>query len=118
METEKPSFESLTSQVKEYINTHVDLLKLNATEKVSEAAANTALYFLLFIIGFFVLTFISVGAAFGIGYWLENLSLGFLIVAFFYIIIGILIWIMRFKWIKSPIVNAVIKTVFKNKNAS
>jgi hypothetical protein len=108
-ETEK--IKTLTGQVKDYVQTRIDIAKLTAVKSGSEAAGNAALYLLLAVVGLFFLMFASIGAGFAVGHAINSNFGGFMIVAGFYLLLGIIIYAFRAKLIVSPITNAVINGV-------
>ena len=64
----------------------------------------TILSTLFFLFGLF-LVFLTFGIAFYIGNLLGNYAWGFLILAGFYMLLGILIYIKRKQWIVNPVVR-------------
>ncbi|HEY6063281.1 MAG TPA: phage holin family protein [Chitinophagaceae bacterium] len=106
--------EELADTIKEYVNTRIESVKLSAAEKSSALIANVmagvivAVVFLLFII------FASIALSFGLGEWIGKTWVGFLIVAFLYLFIGIVVWVGRGKIIRLPIMNALIRQLFRN----
>ena len=104
--------ESFVAQVKEYLNTRLSQLKLSFAEKTSKvlaimiAAVVSALVFFLF----FVL--LSVAGAIALGEWLENYWLGFIIIAAIILIVGFILWKSKDRWLRRPIMNALIKAIF------
>ena len=113
IEDEKTHVENLFSHTKEYINTRVDILKLTAVDKGSNAVSTAAVYIGLAVISFFFLVFLSIGGALAISAALESSYAGFLIVAGIYLLLGVLLYAMQDKWVKTPIVNSIIKSFFK-----
>lgn len=94
--------------IKEYTSKRIDLLKIEATEKSSISAGVIAyLVILLVAFGFFIILF-NFGLAFLIGKALNDYSLGFLIIAGFYLLIMILVVVF-----KKKIVNMVADKVIQ-----
>ena len=79
------------------------------------AASGAALGFALFFLGLFFFILISISAAIGLGYLVDNMALGFLFVALIYLLLAVLIFVMRNKLIKNPITAALINA-FANDN--
>ncbi len=105
--------EELAGLVKEYVNTRIEVVKLNAAEKTSVAMANILAAFLAIIIFLCCLIFASIAAAIVIGAWLGKAWTGFAFVALLYLLLGILVWATREKLIRLPMMNAMIKQLFK-----
>jgi len=109
-------WEGLTDHVKEYINTRVELTKLQIAEKTSLvvsqviAATIVALFFL------FVLIFGSIAGAMALSDWIGKPWSGFLIVAGIYLFLGIIVWFTRGRLLRFPIMNAIIKQLQKKDN--
>ena len=106
--------DELADTIKDYVNSRVESVKLNAAEKSSAAISFmvagmvAAGVFLLFFI------FISIALAIGLGEWIGNAWLGFLVVACLHLLVGILVWVAREKLIQLPVMNAFIKHLFKS----
>jgi hypothetical protein len=62
------------------------------------------------------LMFISIGGAWYLGEYLQSPSIGFLSVAGFYLLITIILYVNREKWIKLPIINAILKKITIHEN--
>lgn len=105
---EKEKIKSLTDQVKEYVQTRIDIATLSAVKTGSKAAGNVALYLLLAVFALFFLLFISIAGAFALSTYLDNKFAGFGIVAGVYLLIGIALYVFRSKILLEPITNAVI----------
>ncbi|CAN5322872.1 hypothetical protein BH09BAC2_BH09BAC2_06920 [soil metagenome] len=110
MENSSP-IESLFDKAKEYLEIRLDLLKLKAIDKSSEWISNCLTMVILGIFGLFFLVLFNIGLALLIGYLLGNSFWGFFIVAALYIIIGVVIYSFRKKWLKAPIATMMIKSL-------
>jgi hypothetical protein len=102
-------WEGLTDHVKEYVNTTIELAKLQIAEKTSKVVSQViavtivALLFLLFLI------FGSIAGAWALSNWIGKPYSGFLIVAGIYLLLGIIIWVGRGRLLRFPIMNAIIR---------
>ena len=109
-------WEGLTDHVKEYINTSIELTKLQIAEKTSQVVSQViaitivALFFLLFLI------FGSIAGAWALSNWIGKPYSGFLIVAGIYLLLGIIVWVGRGRLLRFPIMNAVIRQLQKKDN--
>lgn len=108
---EKIKIEQLVTHVKEYAEERMNLLMLGAQEKTSKVIAGTSTALIMIVLGVFVLGFLSMALAWYIGQQLEQPFLGFLIVGGFYLVLAVLLWVMREKWIGLPVMNAFIKNI-------
>ncbi len=116
MEKTFEKVEELVVHVKEYMNNRINTVKLNTAEKGSKLMANMiTMAVSILIFGLFVL-FISLALAFVIGKAIGELYWGFLIVSGFYLILGILVFVFREKLLRLPILNALLKQLFKGED--
>ncbi|HMO61450.1 MAG TPA: phage holin family protein [Ferruginibacter sp.] len=105
--------ETLSAQVKAYANARIDAAKLELAEKISSLLSNLiagAIAVLVFLVFFLFLNF-------SIAYMLADLTgktwIGFLIVAAFYLLIAVVVWVAREKIIRIPVMNSILKELFK-----
>ncbi|HEY0656130.1 MAG TPA: phage holin family protein [Chryseosolibacter sp.] len=92
--------DSLISNLTGYVETRVELLKLEAKEEISKQAANAVVYGAIVFLFALVLVFFSVAIAITLGASLGYFA-GFSIVAAFYLIVGAVLLINREKLIRS-----------------
>lgn len=114
MSEEFSKFESLADQLKAYVNTRVSQAKLSLAEKVSNVAATLIAMLIAALVFFLMLTLLCVAAALLIGQWLGSLWLGFLIVAGFVLLLGLVLWFARDRLFRIPIMNTLIEALFEN----
>ncbi|HLZ86924.1 MAG TPA: hypothetical protein VKQ52_06790 [Puia sp.] len=107
--------ENLVDHVKDYMHVRVDEARLGIAERSSGAVAFLAAG--VAVTGIFTLcfTFIGIGAALLIGRVLDDLVSGFLIVAAFQFLLGLIIWRARQRLIRIPIMNAILQQLLSNK---
>lgn len=105
-------FNELKDHVKEYVQTRVDILTLTAADKGTKVVSNAVLYSILGFIGVFFFLFLNIGLALLLSDIIGNSYSGFLIISGFYLVLGIILFVMRDKWIKAPIVNTMLKAFF------
>lgn len=101
--------EELAETVKDYVNMKIASAKLNIAEKTSGMLATLIAGFMVAAIFLFFLVFCSIALALVLGDWIGKPWAGFLIVAFLYLVIGIVVWFARVRIIQLPIMNALIK---------
>jgi hypothetical protein len=105
--------EELAGTIKEYVNTRIESVKLNAAEKTAAIIANLiggAIVSLVFIL---CIVLASIAAALVLGIVTGKTWLGFLIMSGFYLVAGIIVWKTRARLIGLPAMNALIKQLFK-----
>jgi len=109
MENKPTNLEELFEKFKDYADVRINLFKLKSIRKVSGFMSTLIASVILVIILIAVLLCITVGLALLIGAWVGATYLGFFIVAAFYLIIGLVLYNLRGKLIKTPISNKLIK---------
>ena len=105
--------ENLAGSVKEYVNTRIESVKLNAAEKSSAVIANAIAGVVVAVVILFSMGLASVALSIVLGLWIGNLWAGFLVVASIYLLIGLVAWAAREKWIRLPVMNALVRQLFK-----
>jgi Putative Actinobacterial Holin-X, holin superfamily III len=115
VETEQPkiSLESLFESTSAYVDTRIELTTLKATKKSSEAISSFTTYLIIGGIGFLALMVLNIALGFWLGDLLGKNYYGFFVVTFIYLLIGIIIYIRREKWIANRVANAIIKMLNK-----
>ncbi len=108
--------EEFTDHVKDYINTRIELIKLQVAEKTSKILAGLIAGLIVSVIFLLFFLFVNIAIAYLLGEWIGKIWAGFLIVSGLYLFLGILIWTGRNKLIRIPIMNKMIETLFKNEN--
>jgi hypothetical protein len=105
--------EGLTEHVKEYINTKIELTKLRLAEKTSQIIGNLIAFAIVAVLFLFVIVFGSIAGAWALSELIGKPYSGFLIVAGFYLLLGIIVWFARNRLIRFPVMNAIIKLLHK-----
>ena len=111
-EAEKINAEGLVEDLKTYTNTRLKLLGLEATKRGADIFSGLISIFLIIFILFLIILFLSLAASAYISSLLENKSAGFLIVAGFYFLTAILLWLGRKKLLVHPIREKLIRIIF------
>ena len=101
--------ESLISQSKEYVENRLELLKLKAVDKTANVFSAVVSGVILFVIFFIFFVVLNIGLALWIGDLVGKSYLGFLLLAAFYLIIGLVIFLGRNTWMKSAFTSMIIK---------
>jgi hypothetical protein len=105
--------EGLTDHVKEYVNARVELTKLRIAEKTSLVLSDLIAATVVVLLFLFVLIFGSIAGAWALSDWIGKPYSGFLIVAGFYLVLGIIVWLVRGRFIRFPVMNAIIRLLHK-----
>ena len=109
MDNKTTNVEDLFYKLKDYGDTRLDLFKLKAINKVSGILSSVISGVILAILLLLVIICITIALSLVIGEALGHTYLGFLIMAAFYIIIGLVMFSSRTKLLKTPISNKFIK---------
>jgi hypothetical protein len=109
----KNTLESLFDSTSTYVDTRMELAKLKATKKSSEAVSALATKLIIGGIGFMALLVFNIALGFWLGEMLGKNYYGFFVVAIIYLLIGIMVYISRDVWLKTPIANSIIKQLNK-----
>lgn len=108
MEHTTATIEKLIEKAEVYAKTTVELCTLNAICKVSTVFSKLAVKLVLFFIVVLFLLMANIGVAMLVGDYLGKSYYGFFVVAFFYCLAGLVIYIFRNQLIKNPISNFII----------
>lgn len=109
--------EIITDQVKAYISTNIELLKLEAADRISDLISGLISNLLIASIGFLCLFFISLWAGFYISSLASDTYTGFAVVAGVYLIPGLILYVGRKRLLKEAIRNNIISNIFKDKQS-
>jgi len=103
--------EQLISNIKQYAENWSDIALLKIQDRLSDVFSSIASAIIIGIISLFIIFFSSVGIAWWIGQALDSPSLGFFCVAGFYLVLAVIIFFCRDKWIKLPLINTLLKKI-------
>lgn len=103
--------DTLFEKTKDYVETRADLFKLKAIKKTAEVGSSVVSIIVVAVV--FTTFFLFLNVALGL--WLGDLTgrnyIGFFIIAAFYLIVGIIIYLNKQKIISSPITDSIIKNM-------
>ena len=95
----------LLERLESFAQTNIKLYQYKAIDKGTEIASSVISVLIMsifFILGFIVL---SVALAMLIGYWLGAGYYGFFVISGLYFLIGLVVFLFRNSWIKTPLIN-------------
>lgn len=114
MENEpKNNVETLFDQAGDYVETRVDLFKLQVIQKTSDIISSLASRLILILIIVIFVMIANIGIALVLGEWMGKNYYGFFALAGFYLIAGLIFNSFKSKWIKEPVANSIIRKAFK-----
>ena len=109
----KNNVEALFEQAGDYLDTRLDLFKLQVIQKTSDIVSSLASKLILVMIIVIIVMIANVGIALVLGEWMGKTYYGFFSLAGFYLIIGLIFNSFKSKWIKEPVANSIIRKAFK-----
>ncbi len=112
---ESGKLEQLTGDVKEYLMTNLEIVKLQATERTSVVGSGLLTGLIIGGVGFMFLLVLSLG----VGYYLSGLFgnnyAGFGILAGFYLLVGLVLFLGRKKMLEEPFRDQIIRKILHKK---
>jgi preprotein translocase subunit SecF len=111
LQEEFKKVEELALQIKAYIQTEIELIKLLFADKLSKILSNFLAIMVLIWLLLIGILFASLSLAFLIGERLGKMSTGFIIVSLIY-------WYLRERIIRIPILNGILSQLFDSQKKS
>ncbi len=100
--------------IEEYINARIDMVKLHTAEGVSKFISTILVRMVVLYVMFFVLLFASVAVSFWLGEIFDSKAIGFIIIAGFYLFVGLIVIALRRFIIERPVITSIIHLLFPN----
>ncbi len=107
------NIETLFESIKEYGETHIDLVKLRMADRATDIISSLIANFLVLLALSMFMVILNIGIALLIGELLGKMYYGFFVLAVFYLIIGLIFNKMKSKWFQSPVGDMLVKKMFK-----
>lgn len=108
------AIEKIIIEIKQYIDLQKKYVLLDLTSKVTIILSALILSIILFLIGMMIILFIAIAGGSLLGQWLDNIAVGYGLIALFFIIIAIIIYAKRNKWITNPLTHFFAKLLIDN----
>lgn len=105
----------LLEQLKSYVNMRIDYFKLQVAEYLIRFFSSLTLFIVIFWIAFFAVFFGSFAFAYWFGETTGMWAVGFLIVAGFYILLAVLVYVFRRILIIRPFTKLILEQLELNK---
>lgn len=105
--------EDLVDNIKEYVHTRIDTVKLNTAERSSTVIAGLVAGVIVAVFVSLALVFAGIALSLVLGAWLGKTWAGFVVVAGFFLLMALVAWAFRGKLIRIPVMNAIIQQFFK-----
>ena len=114
MENTASAIEMLFERAEKYTKTSIELAKLTAIDKTADVVSSLSTKMAIAaVFGMFILLS-NIGLSLWIGELVGKIYLGFFIVAAFYFLVTIILYIFKDEWIKGPVHNYIIVKLLKN----
>ena len=106
----------LINGAEEYFKTRQELSKLIAIQKTSRVAGGLFSSIVIFFLFFFVVVFASIALAYLIAMYTGKPYIGFAVIAFLYLVAGLITYSKRKSLLERPVMNAMIGNFLKEEN--
>jgi Putative Actinobacterial Holin-X, holin superfamily III len=110
------SLESLFKKTGDYVETRIDLMKLQAVNKTSEVTSSLVSNIIIGMLGLMMLVIFNIGVAFYLGEVLGKVHYGFFAVGGFYLVLSLLLYAFRNQWLKTPVQDKMIQKMLHSDN--
>lgn len=116
--TENSLISVLIDNLKDYLNSRINLIFLKSSEKIFRILSILISNTILILFAVFFLLFASTAIALLISGYYGLPYLGFLIVAIFYLLFFLLMYVMRKPWLENKITDTFIEQYFMEENTN
>ena len=103
------SVEALFEKTTDYVETRIELVKLQAVNKITDMISSLFSRLIIMILVFFVIVVLNTGIAIWLGELLGKMYYGFFCVAGFYLLLVIILSIGKGSWLKKPVADKLVK---------
>lgn len=108
MESKVTTAEKLFDQVERYAKTSFEILELKMVAKSADVFSSLTAVLSLIVVVTICFVVFSIGLSFYVGRYLPEKYYGFFIISFIYLIISIMLYFNRNRWLKVPFKNLII----------
>ncbi len=116
MEDKEVESQGITDRIKEYAQIRKELAILTAVEKGSRLFANLITDGLVVLFAVLTFSFGSLALGFYLSEVLGNTYAGFLIITGFYLLVALIVYFTKDKYMEKAIINKIIAKFFKERN--
>lgn len=109
MENKPTSVEELFYKLRDYGDTRIELFKLKSLHKITGVLSSLIVSVILIGLLSLIILCFTIGFAILLGTWLGKMYYGFFIMAILYIIIGLILYSGRNKFLSKPVSDKIIK---------
>jgi len=109
MENPINSVEALFEKTTDYLETRIELVKLQAVNKITDVVSSLVSRLIIMIIIVLMVVVLNTGVALWLGEILGKMHYGFFCVAGFYLLVVLILAATRRSWLKKPIANKLVR---------
>lgn len=109
--------EELSDSLKQYLLLNIEIIKLEATNHVSAIGSTVASSLIVGISAFLFVFTLSIGLGFYLSALLGDSYSGFAIIAAFYFLLAIILFLGRKRLIERPLRNKIIEKILEEKES-
>ncbi len=113
MQSESNTVDELVSSIIKHLETRVEIVKLKTIDRVSNTTTFIISKIIFGIVAATALLFLNIGLAIWISSFFTTLYIGFFVVAVFYLVVLLILFLGKDVLIKMPILNSIIKQFTK-----
>jgi hypothetical protein len=99
--------------IQEYVKLQTEYFRLEAAEKTGKIVSSLVVMGIFMIIGAFILMMFSLAAGMYLGKIFQSYPMAFLVLMGFYLILGLVLYVIRHRWITTPIIKSIINDFFE-----
>src|SRR5882672_3575541 len=111
MEDQINSVEALFKKTTDYLETRIELVKLQTVNKIADVVSSLVSRFIIMIIIVLMVVVLNTGIAIWLGEVLGKMYYGFFCVAGFYLLLAVILIATRRSWLKRSIGNRLVKKI-------
>ena len=108
------NFRKLLQETKQYLNLQKEYALMDTADKMTVILSTVAIAAVCFVLGAMILFFLTFALAYWIGNLTGNLSLGFISIAVFLVLVLLIAYSKRNTWIIQPLARMMVR-LFVNK---
>ena len=108
------NFRKLLQETKQYLNLQKEYALMDTADKLTVILSTVAIAAVCFVLGAMILFFLTFALAYWIGDLTGNLSLGFISIAVFLVLVLLIAYCKRNVWIIQPLARMMVR-LFVNK---
>jgi ABC-type phosphate transport system permease subunit len=109
---EQDKLEDLTKNINSYVKTNLDLIKYQVTERTCVIGSKIIANLILLLVIVLLIIFFSLGASIYLSNYFGYNYLGYIIVAGFYFLIGLILLIGKGSLMERPLREKIIRNTF------